>query len=97
MEWIVGTAVYQVQAYCSMTWKNRRAENLPFRGRMRVPPEQRVVRVEAMRPWMWKRGMTLNVVSVGVRERVEMILETDARRLEWVSGTAFGAPVVPDV
>lgn len=56
IEWIVGTAVYQVDLVDAKSFQNRVAENLSMMTTL--PPERKGDKRPARRPCTWKRGMT---------------------------------------
>lgn len=92
---MVGTAVYQFAWYVVKSSQNSVAEN--FGGTITDPPEPSGARKPANSPWTWKRGMTRYVLSFLLSLYVASTFCIVLVRLAWVSGTAFGLPVVPEV
>ena len=63
--WMVGTAEYQVARWAAATGQKPSGSNRV--GTTTVPPERKVDRVEAIRPWTWNSGMTQSETSSPVR------------------------------
>ena len=73
---IVGTAEYHVAARASAAAQNVMGSNPPA-GTTTVPPLANVAMIDAIRPWMWKRGMTHRATSSGVRPYVAAMLPAE--------------------
>ena len=62
-----------------------------------LPPRDSGAARPAIRPWMWKSGMTLRPRSRSESSSVAAMLRADVQTLRCVSGTIFGREVVPEV
>src|ERR1051326_7647226 len=89
---MVGTAEYQVARWLSSSGQNVNGSN--FGGTTTVPPELSVAIVEAIRPWMWKSGITQKATSAGVSAYVRAMFSAEKCRLRCRSGTCLGGAVV---
>ena len=72
------------------------------RGRIRGvhttdPPAASGASSPAIRPWMWKSGITLRDRSSLVSASESAMLRAERARLRWRRGTILGRDVVPDV
>src|SRR5579864_3484881 len=91
--WIVGTAEYHVTRYCRTNRQNESGLNLV--GTTIAPPLSKVASVDATSPCTWNSGMTQSATSSVVSEYVAATFRADVARLQCLSGTRFGRPVLP--
>src|SRR3712207_5256392 len=63
--WMEGTAEYQVAPWVA-TW-GQKPRGSKRAGTTTVPPERKVERAEAIKPWTWKRGITQRETSPALR------------------------------
>ncbi len=92
---IVGTAEYHVGSASSSHEKKRSALK-PGLHTTEAPLESDDS-TGAIRPWMWKSGITFRQRSSGVRRRVARMFPAEAHTFRCSSGTIFGREVVPEV
>ncbi len=92
---MVGTAVYQVGRASCIHPKNFSALKPGVQNT--EPPAAKGAKTAAIRPWIWKSGMTLSPRSAAVRARLLPMLRAEAHTLRWDSGTILGREVVPEV
>src|ERR1019366_2509180 len=92
---MVGTAVYQV-GLASLT-QPKNLSVLKLGAQNTEPPARSGASTPAIRPWMWKSGMTTRPRSTSVKARVRLTLRALAQTLAWVSGTILGREVEPEV
>src|SRR5687767_12487315 len=92
---MVGTAVYQLGLISSRSPKKVRALK-PGLQQIEAPAASEES-TAAMRPWMWKSGMTLRQRSSLERASEARMCRADAVTLTWLKGTILGRDVVPEV
>ena len=92
---IVGTAVYQV-GFASSRLEKKESALKPDEHQIEAPAVKDA-ETAAMRPWIWKRGITFIHLSEEDKDKDRAIFEADAAILDCNNGTIFGLDVVPEV
>src|SRR5579864_6591242 len=90
---MVGTAEYHVTRYCRT--RRPKESGLNLVGTTIAPPLSNVASVEATSPCTWNNGMTHSATSSVESVYVAATLRAEVARLQCLSGTRFGRPVLP--